>query len=844
MLLIPTVLVTASSQGSRLEISRVELLALYPGAAQIEGDLAFNALLSPSVAKIGDVISLDLSLLNNSADPISPVVRIILPSSLKIDVSSLPAGTALNLQNQEVVWSPVLNGQGGAAEGLFYFAVESVDLEEPEQSISFEIAHKGKSQLAEVTFWAGELPSGSFTINPDRASVGQPVQLSANYSGNGPVNQSWYLSDGRQILAENPTVVFPEVGTFPIILYLTNPAGTTAIEQFISVVPEPAAFINLSNSAPAVNEYVQFQSTGGGQQPLNHYWDFGDGAFSTDPNPIHQYPVPGSYTVVYTVENAFGSSQNFIELNVGTPPTADAVLPSTGQVGSPLSGQAYTDDTVQTIRWDMGDGTILEGINISHTYQSAGTYTIQMKAIGLYGAATISYNVEIIAGQTDIYLPIILQEMLSDLSAVEAEADLAADSGVGEENILVSTLADANVEAEIILVDNPEIAGADLAAQLYWYINEARRQAELNPVNLIPSLSVAAKQHTNDMAAFKYTGHTGSDGTHPYERLARVGYREGGYAGETTAWGFRTPREAVDFWLNSPPHRAILLNPLANQVGVAQTTNYNAPNVWYWTAEFASTYGSIESQLLEAGIRTNGYIPIEPIAEDTIIFYWYWPLPLEPNQTFSLYSIHNGIQKKVGSIREPIDQEQKPFDYGYPVLGLDLASSTGDTEWFVRLESLSGQQATQSQVELITIYGDWPTPTAIPTLIPTATPVVTVPIVVPVTSTPVPTPTPLGQTGNTATLTPSRPSVTSEPVPVVPTSTPTPLSQQPAPTSTPLSPADTATPLPTVPTSTETNEPVLPTATLESSPENNGENTLPAPTSTSSKFPATSTPVP
>lgn len=756
LLLLPSALVAASTQPlapSLSESDRLELLASYPGVAQIEDTLSFNARLNPSVATVGDTMSLQLTVQNNSPDPVSPVVRIFFPSSLSIDVSTLPPGTTLNLQNKELVWSPVLNGQGGVAEGAYSFALAHADEGNPEQKIKFEVSHQGKTQQAEVLFWAGGLPSGSFTVNPERASVGQPVQLSAVATGNGPINQTWFLGDGRQILAENPIVLFPEVGTHPITLYLTNPAGTVALEQLITIVPEPAAFISLSDSSPGINEPVRFFSNGGGQQPLRYYWDFGDGSFSTDANPIHQYPVAGSYTVLYTVRNEFGSAENFVQITVGTPPVADAVLPAIGQAGAPLLGQAYTDDSVQTIRWDMGDGTKLEGIDISHIYKSAGVYTVNMEAVGTHGTAFISRIVEISPGQTNIYLPLILQEMLSNVVAPDSRAVEVIE--VVEENLLVSTLSEVKIDQEIILVDNPEIADSTLPMQLYWYINEARRQAGLGPVSLIPSLSVAAKQHTNDMAIFKYTGHTGSDGTHPYERVARVGFREGGYAGETTAWGFRTPPEAVYFWLNSPPHRAILLNPLANQVGVAQTTNYNAPNVWYWTAEFASTYGSIESQLLEAGVRTNGYIPDEPIPEDTIIFYWYWPLPLETDQTFSLYAVHNDIPKKIGSIREPINTEEKVFDYGYPVQGVDFAVATGETEWFVRLETLSGQEKTNSETGVVTIYGDWPTPAQLPSPTPLPTATATVPVIA--TSTPfeLPTPTPLGGTGSVLSPTPA-----------------------------------------------------------------------------------------
>ena len=45
-------------------------------------------------------------------------------------------------------------------------------------------------------------------------------------------------------------------------------------------------------------------SSGGYAESL---WDFGDGATSTEENPVHTYAAPGIYTVVLTVRGAGGT---------------------------------------------------------------------------------------------------------------------------------------------------------------------------------------------------------------------------------------------------------------------------------------------------------------------------------------------------------------------------------------------------------------------------------------------------------------------------------------------------------------------------------------------------------
>ena len=74
----------------------------------------------------------------------------------------------------------------------------------------------------------------------------------------------------------------------------------------------------------------------------------------------------------------------------------------------------------------------------------------------------------------------------------------------------------------------------------------------------------AARQHTRDMLRRSYFAHGATS-----ERLAR--YVHTGVIGETLAWGsgsWSSPASTVDSWLNSPPHRRLLLDPDFRFVGI------------------------------------------------------------------------------------------------------------------------------------------------------------------------------------------------------------------------------------------------------------------------------------
>ena len=100
------------------------------------------------------------------------------------------------------------------------------------------------------------------------------------------------------------------------------------------------------------------------------------------------------------------------------------------------------------------------------------------------------------------------------------------------------------------------------------------------------SLGEAARGHARDMVTRGYFAHE-RDGSTPASRLRDAGW-DGLAAGETIAWGcggLGEPRAIVDAWLDSPPHRDILLGRYRRAgVGVAAGAPYatDCPRAATW----------------------------------------------------------------------------------------------------------------------------------------------------------------------------------------------------------------------------------------------------------------------
>jgi hypothetical protein len=84
------------------------------------------------------------------------------------------------------------------------------------------------------------------------------------------------------------------------------------------------------------------------------------------------------------------------------PPTLDVKSPGSGAAGETLEFKA--EDTspeapVLAVRWDFGDGTIDEGIDVNHTYTHAGTFQVIATATGMDSVTNSQMSTVTISGE-------------------------------------------------------------------------------------------------------------------------------------------------------------------------------------------------------------------------------------------------------------------------------------------------------------------------------------------------------------------------------------------------------------------------------------------------------------
>ncbi|MEM1432166.1 MAG: CAP domain-containing protein [Pseudomonadota bacterium] len=103
-------------------------------------------------------------------------------------------------------------------------------------------------------------------------------------------------------------------------------------------------------------------------------------------------------------------------------------------------------------------------------------------------------------------------------------------------------------------------------------VNAIRAQNGLPPLAMSAHLNRAAAAHASDMARNDYYSHTSRNGATVRDRVEATGYGSCLRA-ENIAWGQDTAEHVTRVWINSPGHRANILNRKATHMGFAGSRN-------------------------------------------------------------------------------------------------------------------------------------------------------------------------------------------------------------------------------------------------------------------------------
>lgn len=254
--------------------------------------------------------------------------------------------------------------------------------------------------------------SAAFTHTPDAIVAGDTVYFTATASTDGtPLTYEWDFGDGLPVIGGlTASHVYTRAGVYTAIFTATDVCGYSATATTTVTVRAPALdadFVTFPSSASIlVGDTVLFTdtSTTDGPPIVAWAWDFGDGGASTAQHPTHTYTSPGVFTVTLVVTDALGYSDvevkpNVVAVSLGCIPVTDVsftYVPAQPFIRSPVSFTAayLPADATQPISytWSFGDGTLGDGMVVTHTYPLSDSYTVVVTTTNCAGSGRASHS--------------------------------------------------------------------------------------------------------------------------------------------------------------------------------------------------------------------------------------------------------------------------------------------------------------------------------------------------------------------------------------------------------------------------------------------------------------------
>ena len=160
-------------------------------------------------------------------------------------------------------------------------------------------------------------PVAKFTTNVSEGYA--PLTVQFNDNSENAISFNWEFGDGTTSTEKDPIHTYSTAGIYTVNLTVSNENGTDSKTAKINVLENAVLILPVADFTTNVSEgyaplTVQFNDNS--ENAVSFSWDFGDGATSTEKDPIHTYSTAGIYTVNLTVSNENGTDSKLTTINV------------------------------------------------------------------------------------------------------------------------------------------------------------------------------------------------------------------------------------------------------------------------------------------------------------------------------------------------------------------------------------------------------------------------------------------------------------------------------------------------------------------------------------------------
>lgn len=162
----------------------------------------------------------------------------------------------------------------------------------------------------------------------------------------------------------------------------------------------------------------------------------------------------------------------------------------------------------------------------------------------------------------------------------------------------------------------PAVSSAITEENIISLTNQARSEYQLGTLSHSSILDKAAQAKAEDMLARGYFAHTSPEGATPWEFIEGAGYNYIA-AGENLAVNFTQAEGVSEAWLNSPSHKANILNKNYEEIGIGIAQGeYKGKQSVFVVQMFGSPVEQTLASKNEPTPVQNSVVPVPPVAAD------------------------------------------------------------------------------------------------------------------------------------------------------------------------------------------------------------------------------------
>ena len=251
-------------------------------------------------------------------------------------------------------------------------------------------------------------PLADFFVSPREQDYPETTVNLINFSSAGNWNYLWRFGDSTSSELKEPVEHHYETyGEFDIHLKTYSEYCADSISKKVRILPPPPEAVFSPDTAGCGPLTVEFTNLS--KHADTYVWDFDDGTFSRDENPVHTFYSRRQHKVTLTALGPRGKAETSQQIIVYPDPVADfKAYPKAATRLDQVFRFVNRSEGATRYRWDFGDGGIATESDPSYVYGKEGEFDVNLFVWNEYSCPdTIKRKkyVKVIKGEGDMVFP-------------------------------------------------------------------------------------------------------------------------------------------------------------------------------------------------------------------------------------------------------------------------------------------------------------------------------------------------------------------------------------------------------------------------------------------------------